>query len=206
MAYSETGLAWRAALAISPVFAAGWGQAAHAARTLTPVLAYHGSEGARQVKMIAVPRAVLQLQYEAVRLPIVVLDAWVLGRYLAEESRLRLSFERALASCDTAAGWLLDDRTLRQRAALRQRTALPRAAQLECDGSHRRGQAEQQPTTAPRLTGRRARAQRDHLDDVVEAWGDEEAGRCRVAEQADARGKTEKDWAETAARGGAAWK
>ena len=75
MAYSETGLAWRAALAISPVFAAGWGQAAHAARTLTPALAYHGSEGARQVKMIAVPRAVLQLQYEAVRLPIVVLDA-----------------------------------------------------------------------------------------------------------------------------------
>ena len=51
-------------------------------------LAYHGSEGARQVKMITVPRTVLQLQYEAVRLPIVVLDAWVLGRYLAEESGL----------------------------------------------------------------------------------------------------------------------
>jgi len=154
------------------------------------------------VKMIAVPRAVLQLQYEAVRLPIVVLDAWVLGRYLAEESGLRLSFERVLASCDTAAGWLLDDRTLRQRAALRQRTAaLTRAAQLAADGPHRRGQAEQQPTTAPRLTGRRARAQRDHLDDVAEAWGDEEAGWRRVAEQTDARGKTERDWAETAARG-----
>ena len=154
------------------------------------------------MKMIAVPRAVLQLQYEAVRLPIVVLDAWVLGRYLAEESRLRLSFERVLASCDTAAGWLLDDRTLRQRAALRQRTAaLTRAAQLAADASHRRGQAEPQPTPAPGPTGRRARAQRDHLDDVAEAWGDEQAGWRRVAEQADARGKTEKDWAETAARG-----
>ena len=96
------------------------------------------------MKMIAVPRAVLQLQYEAVRLPLVVLDAWVLGRYLAEESGLRLSFERVLGSCDTAAGWLLDDRTLRQRVALRQRTAaLTCAAQPAADGPHRRGQAEQ---------------------------------------------------------------
>ena len=158
------------------------------------------------MKMITVPRTVLQLQYEAVRLPIVVLDAWVLGCYLAEESRLRLSFERALASCDTAAGWLLDDRTLRQRAALRQRTAaLTRAAQLAADASHRRGQAEQHPTPAPGPTGRRARAQRDHLDDVAEARGDEEAGWRRVAEQADARGKTERlgrDGRQGAARRG----
>ena len=135
------------------------------------------------MKMIAVPRAVLQLQYEAVRLPIVVLDAWVLGRYLAEESGLRLSFERVLGSCDTAAGWLLDDRTLRQRVAQRQRTAaLTCAAQPAADGPHRRGQAEQQLTTAPRPTGRRERAQRDHRDDVAEARGDEEAGQRRVVE------------------------
>ena len=135
------------------------------------------------MKMIAVPRAVLQLQYEAVRLPLVVLDAWVLGRYLAEESGLRLSFERVLGSCDTAAGWLLDDRTLRQRVALRQRTAaLTCAAQPAADGPHRRGQAEQQLTTAPRPPGWRERAQRDHRDDVAEARGDEEAGQRRVAE------------------------
>ena len=153
------------------------------------------------MNMTAVPRTVLHLQYQTVRLPIGVIDTQVLGRYLSAVSVLRLPLERVLGSLHAAAGRLLDDQPSQQGgAALRQPAALTRAAQLEHNPQRRHGQAEQQLTAAPGPANRRAWAQCDYPDDAAAARGDEQAAMRRVAEQAQARAAAEKDRADAAAR------
>ena len=103
----------------------------------------------------------------------------------------------------------LEDQTLEKGAALRQR-----AAALTCTARlggmrHAAGLAEEQLPIARRATSRRARVQRDHRDNASGSRRDEQAGKRRVAEPAQARADQTrpKGWAETAARGGcAAWK
>lgn len=151
----------------------------------------------------AVPRAVLQLQYHAVRLPIMVVHTRILGRYLPEDSPLRLSFERVLGSLDSTAGRLLADQTLQQRGtAMRQHAAVrTAAAQLEHVAQRRRGQAEQQLTAVTEDTaGRRKQAQRNLRDDIAETLRDEEADKRQVAEQVQARVEAETN--QTLAAGG----
>jgi hypothetical protein len=154
------------------------------------------------VNMTAVPRTVLHLQYQAVRLPVGVLDTRVLGSYLPADAPLRLAVQRVLGSLDTTAGRLLADQTLQRRGtALRERAAaLTSAAQLERDAQHRRGQAEEQLTAAAGdASGRRAQARREHRDDVEQAIGDEQAAKRRVAEQAHTRAEAQEEQAQKAA-------
>ena len=126
--------------------------------------------------MTAVSRAVLELQYEVARLPIGVLDVWVLG-YLPENSALRLSFGRVLGSLDTAAPRLEDDATRPSGRAGGQLTAVP----------HDR-------------PGRREQARRDHRAAIAEDLRAGRADKRRVTAQADARADTVRDWARAAAR------
>jgi hypothetical protein len=153
------------------------------------------------VRLTVVPRVVLHLQNQTVRLPIGVIDTQVLSRYLSAVSVLRLPLERVLGSLHAAAGRLLDDQPSQQGgAALRQPATLTRTAQLEHNPQRRHGQAEQQLTAAPGPANRRAWAQCDYHDDAAAARGDEQAAMRRVAEQAQARAAAEKDRAEAAAR------
>lgn len=130
------------------------------------------------MKLPAVTRAVLQLQYEVARLPIRVLDGWVLGRYLPETSALRLPFGRVLGSLDTAAGRLLDDHTLQQRGR---------------DGAQLTAAPQDPPT-------RRDQARRDHRAAIAEDQRDGRTDQRRVTAQAEARADTLRDFARTAAR------
>jgi hypothetical protein len=83
-----------------------------------------------------------------------------------------------------------------------------RAAALTCTARlggmrHAAGLAEEQLPIARRATSRRARVQRDHRDNSSGSRRDEQAGKRRVAEPAQARADQTrpKGWAETAARG-----
>lgn len=169
----------------------------------TPPPGHITAEDHTHVKLTAVTRAVLQLQYEAARLPIGVLDGWVLGRYLPETSALRLPFGRVLGSLDTAAGRLLADQTLQQRgAALRQRGAARTAtALLEDDAPRPGGLAWGQLTAAHRNPPAGVnQARRDHRAAIAEDLRDGRVDQRRVTAQAEARADTGRDFARAAAR------
>ena len=147
------------------------------------------------MRVTVVPRVVLHLQYQAVRLPIGVLDTHVLSRCLSAESMLRLPLDRVLGSLDAAAGRLLDDPTRPQDDAGWRplASAPPYTAQMERNTQHAHGQ--QQPA-APGP----AHAHGDYHDDDAAARGDEQAATRHLAEQAHARAAADKDRADAAAR------
>ena len=151
------------------------------------------------MRVTVVPRVVLHLQYQAVRLPIGVLDIHVLSRCLSAESMLRLPLDRVLGSLDAAAGRLLDDPTSPQDDAGWRplASAPPYTAQMERNTQHAHGQ--QQPA-APGSAHRRALAHGDYHDDDAAARGDEQAATRHLAEQAHARAAAAKDRADAAAR------
>lgn len=152
------------------------------------------------MRVTVVPRVVLHLQYQAVRLPIGVLDTHVLSRCLSAESMLRLPLDRVLGSLDAAAGRLLDDPTRQQDDAARRllTSASPRAADVEHEPQY--PHSRQQPTAAPGPAHRRALAHGDYHDDAAAARGDEQAATRHLAEQAHARAAADKDRADAAAR------
>ena len=148
------------------------------------------------MRVTVVPRIVLHLPYQAVRLPIAVLDTQVLGRYRSAESVLRLPLERVLGSLTAAAGRLLDDPTRQQADSARRplASASPHAAQMQHHPHHPHGQ--QQPTAAAGPAGGYC----DYRDDAAAARGDEQAAIRRAAEQAHAGAAAEKDRTDAAAR------
>ena len=152
------------------------------------------------MRVTVVPRVVLHLQYQAVRLPIGVLDTHVLSRCLSAESMLRLPLDRVLGSLDAAAGRLLDDPTRPQDDAARRplASASPRAADVEHEPQY--PHSRQQPTAAPGPAHRRALTHGDYHDDAAAARGDEQAATRHLAEQAHARAAADKDRADAAAR------
>ena len=152
------------------------------------------------MRVTVVPRVVLHLQYQAVWLPIGVLDTHVLSRYLSAESMLRLPLDRVLSSLNAAAGRLLDDPTRPQDDAARRplASASPRAADVEHEPQY--PHSRQQPTAAPGPAHRRALAHGDYHDDDAAARGDEQAATRHLTEQAHARAAAEKDRADAAAR------
>ncbi len=58
---------------------------------------------------LAVPRSIGRLQYAAARLPLTLLDEWVVARHWGQDAAVRVGFERWLGSLDIFAGRLLAD-------------------------------------------------------------------------------------------------
>ena len=56
------------------------------------------------MNVLTLPRSVAAIEYKALRLPATLLQSQVVGRFLDEESKLRLRFEKALGGLDEKAG------------------------------------------------------------------------------------------------------
>ena len=152
--------------------------------------------------LTALPRKTAALQYKALRLPYTVLEKQVVGR-LAEDSKLRLGYERALGRLDERAGRLTGDADLSRRGEALQRRAqvletrtevLTKAEQLEAKAQSRKQEAEQTlQAEKDRAEQQRREAARGKQEGVAEALADEEADKRRVAAEADAKEKAEKE-------------
>ena len=64
---------------------------------------------------LAVPRSIVKLQYAAARLPLTLLDEYVIARYWGQDASVRVGFERCLGSLDLLAGRLLADGGISRR-------------------------------------------------------------------------------------------
>jgi hypothetical protein len=83
-----------------------------------------------QIKQItmdpAVPRSIAKLQYAAARLPLTLLDEYVIARYWGQHAPVRVGLERWLGSLDLLAGRLLaDDEISRRGETLMRQTRDP---------------------------------------------------------------------------------
>jgi hypothetical protein len=70
-------------------------------------------------------RKVVQVEYSMLRAPLSILDRQVASRYLADDSKLRLIFERSLSSLDTAVGRFLDESAAAERGQDRSHDSAP---------------------------------------------------------------------------------
>jgi hypothetical protein len=147
-------------------------------------------------------RSVVKLEYSAVRLPFSLLEEHVVSRYLDDEARLRLGFERALGSLDSVAGWLLaDDDIARRGQVLRRRTQfLAKASDLEEKARARRADAKEK-LQAGQAQARRAREQaREEMgEEVTAAFRQEQEHKQEVQHDADAWAGARKNQAEQTA-------
>jgi hypothetical protein len=89
------------------------------------------------------PRAVLRLEYQLVRLPLTLVEQRLLAR-MPDDQPLRLVLERSLGVLDATVGGALGDSDLRRRGvALAERSSVRgRAATLRASASAEREQAE----------------------------------------------------------------
>jgi colicin import membrane protein len=147
------------------------------------------------MKVFTLPKHAAALEYRALRLPATVLEKRVVVRFLAEDSVLRLGFERALGALDEKAGALLDDEQLTTRGhALRRRSEiLGKAVQLETKASARKAAAAAELEAGKRDAERtREHARRSQREGVQQALRDEQAEKKRVEQEAKARLQAEK--------------
>lgn len=76
--------------------------------------------------LFIIPRRVARLPYRTARLPLTILDEWVVARLWDDQALPRLGFEASLGLMDGVAGWLLaDDHISRRGQALMRRTEYP---------------------------------------------------------------------------------
>ncbi|WP_304108838.1 IF2 family translation initiation factor [Mycolicibacterium bacteremicum] len=96
------------------------------------------------MNLIEVPRTVLRLQYQIVRIPLQLLEDRVMSR-LENEAPARLLYERSLGALDAAIGNALGDRRLAHSGVvLAERSAARgRAVQLEAEAQAEQRQADQ---------------------------------------------------------------
>jgi hypothetical protein len=82
-----------------------------------------------------VPRSMVKLQYTVVRLPLALVEDYVVARYWDEGAPARVAFERWLGSLDLFAGRLLDDDEISQRGRvlMRQTTDLAHVSGFPTD-------------------------------------------------------------------------
>ena len=148
------------------------------------------------------PRMAAGLQYKLVRLPYTLLESTVVTKLLADDSALRLSFEKALGSLDERAGRFLGDPQLEKRgAALRRRSdVLGTAVKLETKAQTRKAEAEQTLKAEKKAAGQeRSEAQQTRVQGLQEARQTERDEKARIAHESEAREKAEKQRVEAAA-------
>lgn len=143
-------------------------------------------------------RKVLHAEYTLLRTPLTVVERQLLTRCFADDSRVRVSAERALGSLDATAGRLLADPELVLRGqALRQRPASHE------DGAEVDGQAERLPAQGREIeqagTADAERRQQER-ERVAEALLSEQDEKRHVGELARASGAEKERQAELRAK------
>jgi hypothetical protein len=142
------------------------------------------------MKVLTLPKAAAALEYKALRLPATLLETQVVVRFLAEDSALRLGFEKALGSIDEKAGSLLGDEAIAKKGhALRRRSeVLGKAVELETKAQARKESAEQKLKAGTQKAEQtREQARKAQREGVQEALRDEQAEKRRVEQEAKAK-------------------
>jgi hypothetical protein len=154
------------------------------------------------MNVLTLPRSVAALEYKALRLPATLLQSQVVVRFLDEDSKLRLGFERTLGSIDERAGALLANEELADRGrVLRRRSEiLGKAVELEAVADQRKQAAEatlREGTKQAQKT--REKARKNQREAVQETLREEQTEKQRAEQSAKARAAAEKQRVEAAA-------
>ncbi|MCU1673617.1 MAG: putative translation initiation factor, family protein [Frankiales bacterium] len=155
------------------------------------------------MNVLTLPRTVAALEYKALRLPATLLQSQVVVRFLDDDSKLRLGFEKALGTLDEKAGSLLanDALTDRGRVLRRRSEVLAKAVELEEVADQRKQAAEatlREGTKKAQKTRERAKAQQGQ--GVQQALQEEQADKARAERAANARAQAEKKRVEDRTR------
>lgn len=148
---------------------------------------------------LTIPRKAASLQYKLVRLPYTVIENQFVAKLLAQDSRARLAYERALGSLDERAGRLLGDSTLQRRGeTLRRRSdILGTATTLEAKAEARKEEAAQKLTAEKEQAAQqRAEARTTQAEGARAAREAEREEKERIASETEAREKAEKERVE----------
>lgn len=144
------------------------------------------------MNVLTVPRTVAVLEYKALRLPATVVETQVVARFLDEESRVRLAYEKALGNVDSAVGKLLaDDELTRRGTALSRRAeVLGTAVRLEEKAEQRKAEADEalQAKKSDAAEQRRT-AEQEKAQELRRLREQEKAAKKAVKEKADAQEK-----------------
>ena len=147
------------------------------------------------MNVMTLPRSVAAIEYKALRLPATLLQSQVVGRFLDEESKVRLRFEKALGSLDEKAGSLLANDSLSERGRLLRRRSeiLGKAVELEAVADQRKQAAEATLREGRKKADKtRTAAQKAQRAGVQKALREEQAEKARVEREAAARVQAEK--------------
>lgn len=141
--------------------------------------------------VLALPKKLGALQYRALVLPYRL----VRPTYLADESALRLRYERVLGALDVAVGGFLDDESLTRRGeALRKRADLVEQAEaLDNKAAQHATDAARTREEGLNEVERQRRAAAAEAENAVrQAREDEQADKARIARETDERERAEK--------------
>ena len=155
------------------------------------------------MNVLTLPRSVAALEYKALRLPATLLQSQVVVRFLDEDSKLRLGFERTLGTFDEKAGSLLanDALTERGRVLRRRSEILTKAVELEEVADQRKQAAEATLREGTkRAEQKREQARKSQREGVQEALREEQADKQRAEREAKSRATAEKNRIEQQAR------
>jgi len=147
------------------------------------------------MNVLTLPKAAAALEYKALRLPATLIESQVVVRFLAEDSALRLGFEKALGTIDEKAGSLLGNASLASRGhALRRRSEiLEKAVALEAKAEARTEAAEAKlQASTQSAEQKRDAARKAQREGVQEALREEQAEKRRVEQEAAAKLQAEK--------------
>ncbi|MDX6199057.1 MAG: hypothetical protein QOJ79_2208 [Actinomycetota bacterium] len=154
------------------------------------------------MKVLTLPKAAAALEYRALRLPATLLESQV-ARFLAEDSSVRLGFEKALGTLDEKAGSLLGNESLASRGhALRRRSEiLGKAVELEAKAEARKAAAATKLEAGKKAAEQtREQAKRSAREGVQQTLQTEQAEKKRAEQQARARLQAETERVEAEAR------
>lgn len=155
------------------------------------------------MNVLTLPRSVAALEYKALRLPATLLQTHVVVRFLDEDSKLRLGFEKALGSMDEKAGSLFanDDLADRGRVLRRRSEILGKAVELETVADQRKAAAEASLREGTKKAdAKREQARTSQREGVQQALRQEQAEKQRVEREAKARVEAEKKRVEAEAK------
>lgn len=154
------------------------------------------------MKVRTLPLAAAALEYRALRLPATLIESQV-ARFLAEDSAVRLGFEKALGTLDEKAGSLLGNDAIASRGhALRRRSdILGKAVALEAKAETRKAAAATKLEAAKKAAAQtREQAERAARDGVRRTLRTEQADRRRAEQEAKARLRAETERVNAEAR------
>ncbi|MCA1713303.1 MAG: hypothetical protein LC789_17340 [Actinobacteria bacterium] len=147
------------------------------------------------MNVLTVPRTVAALEYKALRFPATLLQSQVVVRFLDDDSKLRLGFEKALGSLDEKAGSLLanEDLSNRGRVLRRRSEVLGKAVELEEVAEQRKAAAEATLREGSKKAERtREQAKQQQREGVQQALQEEQADKAKARREAKSKLDAEK--------------